>query len=59
MSVLSFPGGADPLVRSRRPRRLARVSGERVLGDPRGPGGPPHSLTKSEETTRWNKAKMM
>ena len=41
-------GGADPLVRSRRPRRLARshqltfVGEERVQGDPRGPGGPPH-----------------
>ena len=42
------PSGADPLVRSRRPRRLAGagwadcVSEERVQGDPRGPGGPPH-----------------
>jgi hypothetical protein len=35
--------GADPLVRSRRPRRLDRVLAERrVQGDPRGPGGPPH-----------------
>ncbi len=41
--------GADPLVRGRRPRRPAAMiegpdssSDERVQGDPRGPGGPPH-----------------
>jgi hypothetical protein len=38
---------------------LLGLAERRVLGDPRGPGGPPHSFTKSEETTRWNKAKMM
>ncbi len=39
------PGGADPLVRGRppgRPEKLAPASGQRVQGDPRGPGGPPH-----------------
>jgi hypothetical protein len=42
-------GGADPLVRGRRPRRPASIvsnfesTGQRrVQGDPRGPGGPPH-----------------
>ena len=36
---------ADPLVRSRRPRRLPdelTKPEERVQRDPRGPGGPPH-----------------
>ena len=42
-------GGADPLVRSRPPGRLVEEwqvidssRKERVRGDPRGPGGPPH-----------------
>ncbi len=34
--------GADPLVRGRRPRRPG-PSEERVQGDPREPGGPPHT----------------
>src|SRR5471032_2910320 len=44
--------GSDPLVRSRRPRRLAladdadSVGEKRVQGDPRGPGGPPHNLCR-------------
>jgi MFS family permease len=44
-------GGADPLVCGRRPRRplpadttLIPSGEERVQGDPRGPGGPPHNL---------------
>src|SRR5712692_3790133 len=43
--------GADPLVRGRRPRRpwsaartVILISEERVQGDPRGTGGPPHDL---------------
>jgi 3-oxoacyl-[acyl-carrier-protein] synthase III len=50
--VLDIPdGGADPLVRGRRPRRPVRDEGilraeERVPGDPRGPGGPPHELVR-------------
>src|ERR1035441_10290936 len=50
MGQASADGGADPLVRGRRPRRPAAVMQEpgsssevRVQGDPRGPGGPPHS----------------
>jgi heme A synthase len=49
MGQASADGGADPLVRGRRPRRSAAVMQEhgssseaRVQGDPRGPGGPPH-----------------
>src|ERR1022692_3869428 len=42
--------GADPLVRGRRPRPPAagvcRCLRQRVQGDPRGPGGPPHSLVE-------------
>jgi hypothetical protein len=47
--------GADPLVRSRPPGRLARqpdqvdfVGEERVQGDPCRPGGPPHNLTNAD-----------
>src|SRR6266567_1362452 len=43
--------GADPPVRGRRPRRpfadrtrLIGLGEQRVQGDPRGPGGPPHNL---------------
>ena len=50
MGQASADAGADPQVRGRRPRRPAAVmqdpgssSGARVQGDPRGPGGPPHS----------------
>ena len=38
---LRLLGGADPLVPRRRPRRPDGAQ-ERVQGDPRGPGGPPH-----------------
>src|SRR5450631_203466 len=48
----SIDGGADPLVRGRRPRRPTPVDEadfageERVQGDPRGPGGPPHHISR-------------
>ncbi len=42
MRQASSDGGPYPLVRGRRPRRPAALE-ERVQGDPRGPGGPPHS----------------
>jgi len=44
-------GGADPLVRGRRPRRLLvldeadNIGNELVQGDPRGPAGPPHKFS--------------
>src|SRR6266568_1337140 len=54
--------GADPLVRGRPPGRPPAFgrklipNEERVRGDPRGPGGPPHNLCSAPSflKTKWH-----